>query len=276
MKRAKLDKTHNTKKAKLNKTDTHSATVAPQDVELEEEADDIDVVEVDVKVEGEEDHVKMERERWSKVWKYYTRLPIGADGRERAECDKCKKRYICETKNGTGSLRNHIAKCPRRDKSDIAQFSFAKSGGSISINSTVFKPERFRELISEAIVKHDLPFSFREHSDCIREKLHDLFGEYVIESPMAYRASTISTSDSSKSVYKKKDDTTLSKSTREMLQEFTVYETKEFALSQKSQLEMYLDEPRSDEELCLQDLTEDVMKFDNNANGTHEEMESQA
>ncbi|CAI9282581.1 unnamed protein product [Lactuca saligna] len=52
------------------------------DVELEEEAHDIDVVEVDVKVEGEEDHVKMERERWFEVWKYYTRLPIGADGDE--------------------------------------------------------------------------------------------------------------------------------------------------------------------------------------------------
>ncbi|KAL7585178.1 zinc finger BED domain-containing protein RICESLEEPER 2-like [Lactuca sativa] len=576
-------------------------------------------MEVDVKVEGEEDHVKMERERWSEVWKYYTRLPIGTDGRERAECDRCKKRYIYETKNGTGSLRNHIPKCPRRDNSDITQFIFAKSGGSISINSTVFKPERFRELISEAIVKHDLPFkfveytgireifsylnekvtritrntakedvlnlfkrekgkfkklfellprrisltvdlwssintdgflcvtshfideewklqkrilnfqymppphnglftitldnaasndtfvnllkgqlcnegalrsngdyfhvqccahvlnlvvqdglkaidegivkiresikwnanflmiesalfyrraffrlalsdsnyldcpsneewvertlkeeiessdtfmkimackmyekfskywseyspilamaavldqrykmqyveftykklygsSFREHNDCIREKLHDLFGEYVIELPMSYRASTVSTSDSSNSVYKKKDDKTLSKSTREMLQEFTVYETKEFALSQKSQLEMYLDEPRSevtedinvlsfwkahqyrypelasmardilsipvstvasesafsnggrvldqyrsslkhenvealicakdwlfgikgDEELCLQYLTKDVMKLDSHANGTHEEMESQA
>lgn len=34
-----------------------------QDVELKEEFDEIDVVEVDVKVEGEEDQVKMERER---------------------------------------------------------------------------------------------------------------------------------------------------------------------------------------------------------------------
>ncbi|CAH1453354.1 unnamed protein product [Lactuca virosa] len=108
MKRAKLDKAHNKKKAKLDKTDTHSAAVAPQDVELEEEADDIDVVEVDVKVDGEEDRVKMERERWSEVWNYYTRLPIGTDGRERAECDKCKKRYICETKNGTGDKELYL------------------------------------------------------------------------------------------------------------------------------------------------------------------------
>lgn len=83
----------------------------------------------------------MERERWSKVWKFFQRLPIGSDGRERAQCKRCLKRYICETKNGTGSLRNHINKCPRRDEKDVTQMLFAKSGGSMLINSMVFKPE---------------------------------------------------------------------------------------------------------------------------------------
>ncbi|CAH1440453.1 unnamed protein product [Lactuca virosa] len=71
---------------KRPKLDTAFAAVAPQDVELEE-SDDIDVVEVDVKVEGEEEDVKKERERWSEVWKLFTRLPISKDGRERAECN---------------------------------------------------------------------------------------------------------------------------------------------------------------------------------------------
>lgn len=57
--------------------------------------------------------------------------------------------------------------------------------------------------------------NFREHSDRVREKLHDLFSEYVTRLP--YKTSTISTSDSCKSV-NKKNDTMLSKSTREMLQ----------------------------------------------------------
>nr|KAJ0189405.1 hypothetical protein LSAT_V11C800448810 [Lactuca sativa] len=152
---------------KRPKLDTTSTAVAPQDVELEE-SDDIDVVEIDVKIEGEEEDVKMERERWSEVWKFFTRLPISKDGRERAECNQCKKRYICETRTGTGSMRKHITKCPKRDKTDISQFIFSKSGGSFSINSTVFKPERFRELLSEAIVKHDLPFKFVEYEG-IRE-----------------------------------------------------------------------------------------------------------
>ncbi|CAI9277530.1 unnamed protein product [Lactuca saligna] len=45
------------------------------DVDLEE--DDIVVVDVDVKIEGEEVHIKSERERWSKVWRFFERLPIG-------------------------------------------------------------------------------------------------------------------------------------------------------------------------------------------------------
>ncbi|CAH1445030.1 unnamed protein product [Lactuca virosa] len=52
--------------------------------------------------------------------------------------------------------------------------------------------------------------------------------------------------DSRKVVQEKKSGTVLSKSTRDMLKKFTAYESIEFALSQKSRLEMYLDEPRSD------------------------------
>ncbi|CAI9277038.1 unnamed protein product [Lactuca saligna] len=91
------------KKAKLDSTIEPAVVVAPQDVDLEE--DDIDVVHVDVKIEGEEVHVKSKRERWSKVWKFLERLPIGNDGRERAKCKRCSKRYIYETTTGTGSLR---------------------------------------------------------------------------------------------------------------------------------------------------------------------------
>lgn len=122
------------------------------------------MVEVEVKVEGdleeEEANVKMERERWSGVWKFFERLPIGSDGREMAKCKRCSKKYICETKNGTGSLRTHIKKCPRKDQNDIKQLLVSKSGG---LKNAVFKPERFRELVSEAIVKHNLPFKFVEY-----------------------------------------------------------------------------------------------------------------
>jgi hypothetical protein len=117
-----------------------------KDVDLEEESDDSldgeeadnNIVDVDVKIEGEE-AVKVERERWSEVWKYFVRLPIGPDGRERAKCKKCPKGYICETRNGTGSLRTHVKKYPRRDKNDIAQLIVSGSGGSLSMHSTVFK-----------------------------------------------------------------------------------------------------------------------------------------
>ena len=84
-----------------------------QDADIEENSEDSSceddrVVEVDVKLEAEEGNVKNPRERWSMVWNYFDTLPIGSDGRERAKCKKCGRRYICETKNGTGSLRKHI------------------------------------------------------------------------------------------------------------------------------------------------------------------------
>ncbi|CAI9277282.1 unnamed protein product [Lactuca saligna] len=236
MKRAKLDKTHNTKKAKLDKTDTHSTPVAPQNVELEEEADDIDVVEVDVKVEGEEDHIKMERERWyefSKYWSEYS--PI---------------------------LAMAVVLDPRY-KMQYVEITYKKLYGS----------------------------SFREHSDYIREKLHDLFGEYVIESPMSYRAETISTSDSThqyrypelasmaQDILSIPVSTVASESTfsngGRLLDQYRSslkHENVEAIICAKD----WFFRIKGDEELCLQDLTEDVMKLDNNANGTHEEMESQA
>ncbi|KAL4566104.1 hypothetical protein LXL04_030214 [Taraxacum kok-saghyz] len=90
--------------------------------------------------------------------------------------------------------------------------------------------------------------SFAVHSDRLREKLHDLFSEYITEPLMSSRTSTIpaaATRDTSKVVHENKD-TVLTKSMRDMLKEFKAYESTESVLSQKSQLEMYLDEPRSD------------------------------
>ncbi|KAL4554094.1 hypothetical protein LXL04_037284 [Taraxacum kok-saghyz] len=90
--------------------------------------------------------------------------------------------------------------------------------------------------------------SFAVHSDRLREKLHDLFSEYITEPLMSSRTSTVpaaATRDTSKVVHENKD-TVLTKSMRDMLKEFKAYGSIEFVLSQKSQLEMYLDEPTSD------------------------------
>lgn len=57
--------------------------------------------------------------------------------------------------------------------------------------------------------------SFFVHSDCIREKLHDLFSEYITETPMSCRTSK---DDSNKDELEKKNDTVLSKGTRDMFQ----------------------------------------------------------
>ncbi|CAH1424553.1 unnamed protein product [Lactuca virosa] len=132
------------KKAKLDSTIEPAVVVAPQDVDLEE--DDIDVVDVDVKIEGEEN-----------------------DGR----------RY-------GGFLKD---------------FQLVMMGG---------KGQNVRDAQKDTSVKQKM-----EHEAC-----------QVVD--------------------EKKSDMVFSKSTKEMLKEFTTYESTNFVLSQKSQLEMYLDEPRSD------------------------------
>ena len=51
----------------------------------------------------------------------------------------------------------------------------SQSHGSVSIHSIKFNPEKFRELLSYAIIKHDLPFQFVEY-----EGIRSLFA-YVCE-----------------------------------------------------------------------------------------------
>ncbi|KAL4568366.1 hypothetical protein LXL04_023976 [Taraxacum kok-saghyz] len=120
-----------------------------EDAELEEEIDDIDVVEVDVKAELQEEIDDID----------VLICPIGFDGRERAEC-------------------------MRRDKNDVAQMLFSKSGGGMSIKSMVFKPEKFRELVSQAIIKHNLPFMFVEY-----EGIRDIF-QYLYENVITISRNT--------------------------------------------------------------------------------------
>nr|KAJ0220781.1 hypothetical protein LSAT_V11C200088940 [Lactuca sativa] len=105
---------------------------------------------------------------------------------------------------------------------------------------------RYKIQYAEFIYKKLYGSKSFEHIDRVRERLFDLFKEYVLDSHVSCKSSTLSRGDSRKVVHEKKSGTVFSKSTREMLKEFTTYESTKFVLSQKSQLEIYLDEPRSD------------------------------
>ena len=50
----------------------------------------------------------------SVAWNDFTKLPIGLDGRSRAQCKWCGKSYGSESSSGTKNMLCHIPKCPRR------------------------------------------------------------------------------------------------------------------------------------------------------------------
>ncbi|KAJ4962762.1 hypothetical protein NE237_022701 [Protea cynaroides] len=64
------------------------------------------------------------RKRRSSVWEGFKVIPGDTydDGKERAECLKCKIVYRADTCiNGTGTLRRHLKNCPKQDNKDVKQ-----------------------------------------------------------------------------------------------------------------------------------------------------------
>nr|KAJ0192782.1 hypothetical protein LSAT_V11C800403400 [Lactuca sativa] len=189
---------------KRPKLDTASAAVAPQDVELEE-SNDIDVVEIDVKIEGEEEAIKMERERWSEVWKFFTRLPISKDDREFALSQKSQlEMYLDE---------------PRSDiTEDINVLSF-------------WKAHQYR---------------YPELASMVRD---------ILSIPVSTVASESAFSNGGRVL-----DKFRSSLAHKNVEDIICAKDWLFGIS-------------GDEELCLQDLTEDIMELDSKGSDTHEAME---
>ena len=72
----------------------------------------------------------------------------------------CGAIFICDNKYGTSNLKRHIQSCVRRNTHDIGQMI---AGQNLSIRSTKFEVENFRELLTFSIVMHELPLSFVEY-----------------------------------------------------------------------------------------------------------------
>ncbi|KAM1319370.1 hypothetical protein ACFX2H_004377 [Malus domestica] len=91
----------------------------------------------------------------SPVWKTFNKLTtIFEDGKSRAQCKDCKKLVIDDSHHGTGNMNRHLKTCP------------GPTGGLLSMSELCpqnFDPVVFRSLLVEAIIKHNLPFSFSEY-----------------------------------------------------------------------------------------------------------------
>uniref|UniRef100_A0A803M5D0 BED-type domain-containing protein n=1 Tax=Chenopodium quinoa TaxID=63459 RepID=A0A803M5D0_CHEQI len=94
-------------------------------------------------------HFKRQRKLTSDVWANFEFLDKPDEqGNIICKCKKCGQKYNAESRQGTGNLKRHIKKCKKRT---------FKDGSTIDYDIV-------REMLSIAVVKHDLPFQFAEYS----------------------------------------------------------------------------------------------------------------
>ncbi|CAH1425181.1 unnamed protein product [Lactuca virosa] len=67
------------------------------------------------------------------------------------------------SESGTGNLRRHRRRCEDNNTRDIGQYMISDSQGVMDLRNPKFSQERLRELLIEAVIRHDLPFSFVEY-----------------------------------------------------------------------------------------------------------------
>ncbi|KAK1432915.1 hypothetical protein QVD17_09818 [Tagetes erecta] len=87
----------------------------------------------------------------SKVWRHFTRLPIGVDGVEKASCDGCGQEYVTGSKVGTSNMLRHIPKCFDTDEPGPPK-------KRVRLDQVAY-----REKLAYSIIKHNYPFSYVEH-----------------------------------------------------------------------------------------------------------------
>ena len=111
----------------------------------------------------------------SDVWKSFTKIGV-VDGKEKAKCNGCGKEYVIgSSKIGTSTLLRHIPKCVALSKfHNIGVMMLDQVG---RLRSRQLDHKRVREVMSMAIIEHDLPYSFVEYR-WIRE-LYKLFNPDV-------------------------------------------------------------------------------------------------
>ncbi|KAL5728490.1 hypothetical protein ACHQM5_001566 [Ranunculus cassubicifolius] len=126
----------------------------------------------------------------SHVWNHFTVLPLGPDGVEKSQCNKCMKIYQSGSSNGTKTMSRHIEKCNNTVNQDIGQLILSRSQSSMALQASKFDPEVFRELIAKAICRHVLPFQFVEYEG-VREAFRYANQEATLKSRNTAKADVL-------------------------------------------------------------------------------------
>ncbi|PON44410.1 Zinc finger, BED-type [Parasponia andersonii] len=131
------------------------------------ESNSIDVpIDVDDENDGSggiDQQLKRKRRLTSKVWKSFAMLPLGPDKKQRARCKLCGVEYFAVSKYGTGNLKRHIDSCIRRNHHDVGQLLISQDSSAISLGGSKFDSEKFHNMVTHAVIMHDLPFNFVEY-----------------------------------------------------------------------------------------------------------------
>ena len=96
----------------------------------------------------------------SDVLNFFVKIGVGNDGKEKCKCKACGKEYTCASKSGTSHLARHIPRCHM-----VPQFHDV--GGMLIDHEGKLRRRKFdskinREILSELIIAHDVPFNIVE------------------------------------------------------------------------------------------------------------------
>ncbi|KAH9672546.1 putative AC transposase [Citrus sinensis] len=150
--------------------------------------DDVnDIIELEEEIEKGlrpvEQKTPRQRKLTSQVWSLFRKVPVDKypDNKPRAVCKKCSIKYVVVRNSGTGNLRRHYEICAKFKKRDPVQMMLDCSDG-LSTPVSKFEAHVFCELLSCAIIMHDLAFQFVEY-----EGIRRIWNYLCDEVPNIYR-----------------------------------------------------------------------------------------
>ncbi|XP_023765160.2 zinc finger BED domain-containing protein RICESLEEPER 2-like [Lactuca sativa] len=114
-------------------------------------------------VESTSTKQRKKRKKTSDVWRSFEMLPQKPNEPLYCKCKKCGAKYQAKSENGTGNLRRHRDSCDISNTRDIGQYMISSNNGVMATRNPKFSQETFREMVTHAMVRHDLPFSFVEY-----------------------------------------------------------------------------------------------------------------
>ncbi|KAL2932016.1 putative AC transposase [Bienertia sinuspersici] len=109
--------------------------------------------------------LKRQRNLTSSIWVEFEMIDeLDASGKIQCKCKKSGVKYIAESSHGTGNMRRHIKGCKGRVYRDVGQLLLRSNvSGSVEVKPYAFKLDEFRELLSLAITRHNLPLQLVEY-----------------------------------------------------------------------------------------------------------------